>query len=265
MREETGLVRRFKAGKATVQIYRSRQKMGEAAAEAVGKKAIELVAKKGKASMVFASAPSQEEFLAALAKTDGIEWTRIAAFHLDEYIGLPSDAPQTFGKFLKDRLFDKVRPGRVYYLDGNAKNLEEEAQRYTELLEKSGLEIACVGIGENGHLAFNDPHVADFNDPLTVKVVELDAVCRQQQVNDGCFASIDEVPKRALTLTMPTIFNADHIFCIVPAKSKAEAVRKTVYGPISTSCPASVIRKHKDAMLFLDTGSAALLNWSPLF
>jgi len=260
MCEEIGLVRRLKAGKATVQIYRSRQKMGEAAAEAVGKKAIDLVAKKGRASIVFASAPSQEEFLAALAKIDGIEWPRITAFHLDEYIGLPSDAPQAFGKFLKDRLFDRVKLGRVYYLDGNAKNLEEEAQRYTELLEKNGLDIACVGIGENGHLAFNDPHVADFDDPLTVKVVELDEVCRQQQVNDGCFSSIDRVPKRALTLTMPTIFDADYIFCIVPAKSKAEAVRKTVYGPISTSCPASIIRRHENAILFLDTDSAALLK-----
>jgi len=255
-----GLVRRFKAGKVTVLIYRDRQRMGEAAAKAVGEKAKELIAKKDRISMVFASAPSQEEFLATLAKMDGIEWSKITAFHLDEYIGLPSDAPQAFGKFLKDRLFDKTKPRRVYYINGNAKNLEEEALRYTKLLKKNGVDITCVGIGENGHLAFNDPGVADFNDPLTVKVVELDEVCRQQQVNDGCFASIDQVPKRALTLTMPTILNADHIFCIVPARSKAEVVRKTVTGPISTSCPASIIRKHKSAILFLDLDSAALLK-----
>ena len=258
--KDTGLVRKFKAGEATVMIYRGRQRMGEAAAKAAGEKAMEIIAKKGRASMVFASAPSQEEFLAALAKMEGIEWSMVTAFHLDEYIGLPSDAPQAFGKFLRDRLFEKVKPGRVYYLNGNAVNLEEEAQRYTELLKENGLDIACVGIGENGHLAFNDPHVADFNDPLTVKVVELDEVCRQQQVNDGCFDSIEKVPRRALTLTMPTIFNADHIFAIVPAKSKAEAVRKTVHGPVSTSCPASIIRKHRNAMLFLDPDSAALLK-----
>lgn len=260
MDEDVGLIRKFKAGKATVLIYRDRQKMGKAAAEAVGKKAVELIDKKDKISMVFASAPSQEEFLAELTKIDGIKWSKIIAFHLDEYIGLPSDAPQVFGKFLKDRLFDKVKPGKVYYLNGNARNLDEEALRYSELLKKSGIDIACLGVGENGHLAFNDPHVADFSDPLTVKVVELDEVCRQQQVNDGCFARIDLVPKRALTLTMPTMFNADFISCVVPAKSKAEAVRKTVHGPISTSCPASIIRKHKNAILFLDTDSAALLK-----
>jgi glucosamine-6-phosphate deaminase len=260
MGADVGLVRKFKAGKARVLIYRDRQKMGKAAAEAIGKKAIELIDKKDKISLVFASAPSQEEFLADLSKMGGINWSKIIAFHLDEYVGLPSDAPQAFGKFLKDRLFDKVKPGRVYYLNGNAKNLDEEALRYTKLLQKNGIDIACLGIGENGHLAFNDPHVADFNDPLTVKVVELDEVCRQQQVHDGCFASIDLVPKRALTLTMPTIFNADYISCVVPAKSKAEAVRKTVYGPISTSCPASTIRKHKDATLFLDMNSADLLK-----
>ncbi|MDH5770253.1 MAG: glucosamine-6-phosphate deaminase [Candidatus Bathyarchaeota archaeon] len=260
MGADVGLVRKFKAGKATVLIYSDRQKMGKAAAEAVGKKAIELIDKKDKISMVFASAPSQEEFLAELTKMDKIEWSKILAFHLDEYIGLPSDAPQAFGKFLKDRLFDKVKPGKVYYLKGNAGNLDEEAFRYSELLKKTGIDIACLGIGENGHLAFNDPHVADFNDPLTVKVVELDEVCRQQQVNDGCFANIDLVPKRALTLTMPTMFNADFISCVVPAKSKAEAVRKTVHGPISPSCPASIIRNHKDATLFLDMDSAAFLK-----
>jgi len=252
-------VRQFKAGKATVKVYQNREKMGEAAAKAAGEKMIEIIAKKGRVSVVFASAPSQEEFLANLAVIGGIDWSRVGTFHLDEYVGLLGDAEQAFGRFLKDRLFDKVKPGRVYYMNGNAENLEGECQRYTKLLEEEGLEIACIGIGENGHWAFNDPHVADFNDPLTVKVVELDETSRRQQVHDGCFPSLDEVPRRAITMTMPAIFKANHIFCVVPAKSKAEAVKKTVYGPILTSCPASIIRKHKNAILFLDLDSSSLL------
>ena len=259
MDEEEGLVREFKAGKLTVKIFKDRQSMGEAAARAVGKKMKEIISEKGRVSIVFASAPSQEEFLASLVKLEGIEWPKVIAFHLDEYIGIPSDAPQSFRKFLRDRLFSKVDVGEVHYLNGDAEDIEEEARRYAELLKKYGLDIACVGIGENGHLAFNDPHVADFNDPLMVKVVELDEVCRRQQVHDGCFATLEEVPRKALTLTMPTIFNAKYIFAVVPAPSKAEAVRKTVYGPISTSCPASILRKHDNAILFLDRDSASLL------
>lgn len=259
MDENSGLVRKFKADKVVVKIYRDRRSMGDAAARAVGKKAIDIIAKKGRVSMVFASAPSQEEFLAALARMEGIEWSRVVAFHLDEYIDLPSDAPQSFGKFLRDLLFNKVKLGSVHFVNGNAKDSYKEAQRYANLLKENGLDIACVGIGENGHLAFNDPHAADFNDPLMVKVVELDEVCRQQQVNDGCFASMDQVPRRALTLTMPAIFNADHIFAVVPASSKAEAVKMTLYGSVSTSCPASILRRHENAILFLDQDSAALL------
>jgi len=258
--EDTGLVRHFKAGKATVKVYRNRRRMGEAAARAAEEKMMEIIAKKGRVSVVFASAPSQEEFLANLAAMGGIDWSRVRAFHLDEYVGLPGDAKQAFGRFLKDRLFDKVKPGRVYYMNGNAEDLEGECRRYTKLLEAEGLDIGCIGIGENGHWAFNDPHVADFNDPLTVKVVELDETSRRQQVHDGVFPSLDEVPRRAITMTMPAIFRANHIFCIVPAKSKAEVVKRTVCGPISTSCPASIIRKHKSATLFLDMDSASLLG-----
>ena len=233
--------------------------MGDAAAQVVAEKMREVIAEKGTVSMVFAAAPSQEEFLAALRRTENIDWSRVVAFHLDEYVGISADAPQSFRRFLRERLFDKVKIGKVYYLNGDAEDLEAEAERYAGLLKEYGLDIACVGIGENGHLAFNDPHVADFNDPLMVKVVELDEVCRWQQVHDGCFPSIDLVPKRAITLTMPTIFNADFISAVVPAPSKAEAVKKTVYGPISTSCPASILRKHKNAILFLDVDSASLL------
>jgi len=254
-----GLIKEFKAGELAVRIYENRQFMGEAAAKVVAEKMRKVIARKGMVSMVFAAAPSQEEFLAALRSMKNLEWHKVIAFHLDEYVGITSDLPQSFRKFLKDRLFDKVDIGKVYLINGDAEDLKKEAERYSNLLRKYGLDIACVGIGENGHLAFNDPHVADFNDPLMVKVVELDEVCRWQQVHDGCFPSIELVPKKAITLTMPTIFNADFISAVVPASSKAEAVKKTVYGPISTSCPASILRKHKDAILFLDRDSASLL------
>jgi len=259
MDEDDDLIRELRVENISVKIYRNRQSMGDAAAKAVAQRIARTISRKGQVSMVFAAAPSQEEFLASLAKTDGINWPKAIAFHLDEYIGLPSEAPQSFGRFLRDRLFNKVNIGEVCYIDGNAGDIESEARRYSELIEKRGLDIACLGIGENGHLAFNDPHVANFNDPLMVKTVELDEVSRAQQVHDGCFGSLDQVPKKALTLTMPTILNADQISVVVPASSKADAVKKTLHGPISTACPASILRKHKDVILYLDRNSAALI------
>jgi len=259
MVKEEGLVREFKAGEALVKVYRDRQSMGKAAARTVGEKMKKFISEKGEVSMVFASAPSQEEFLAELARIKGIDWSKVIAFHLDEYVGLPSDAPQAFGEFLRRRLFNKVNPRRVYYLNGNAEDLEEEARRYGELLKRYELDIACIGIGENGHIAFNDPHVADFNDPLMVKIVELDEVSRQQQVNDGCFASIEQVPQKALTITIPVIMSAKFISVVVPAKSKAQAIKRTIQGSISEECPASILRTHENTVMFLDMDSASLI------
>jgi glucosamine-6-phosphate deaminase len=211
-------------------------------------------------SIVFASAPSQNEFLEELSQIPGIHWSKVTAFHLDEYIGLPSQAPESFGHFLRVKLFENVRPGNVHYLNGMAEDLEAECQRYAALLRAHPLDIACIGIGENGHLAFNDPPFADFQDPLRVKIVELDDVSRQQQVHDGCFKSLEQVPQKAITLTLPAILSAKFIYCIVPAHSKAEAVTRTLDGPISTSCPASILRTRPGAVLFLDTDSARLIK-----
>jgi glucosamine-6-phosphate deaminase len=152
-----------------------------------------------------------------------------------------------------------VSPAKTYYINGLAENIQNEIERYANLIKKYGIDIACVGIGENGHLAFNDPHVADFNDPLIIKTVELDEISRQQQVNDGCFENLSQVPKKALTLTMSTIFSSDYIIAVVPAKQKAVAVKETIYGEISVKCPASILRKHKNAFIFLDTESASLI------
>ncbi|MEO0331852.1 MAG: glucosamine-6-phosphate deaminase, partial [Bacteroidota bacterium] len=205
--------------------------------------------------MIFAAAPSQNEMLEYLAQSDQINWSRITAFHMDEYIGLPVDAPQRFANFLKEKLFDRVTLRAVHLIEGND-NPTQECQRYADLLVEKPIDIVCLGIGENGHIAFNDPPVADFEDPQMVKVVDLDARCRQQQVNDGCFASLDTVPTQAITLTIPMLMSGKYLYCVVPGSTKREAVDNTLNGPISTDCPASILRTHQDCQLYLDTESA---------
>jgi glucosamine-6-phosphate deaminase len=184
----------------------------------------------------------------------------VTVFHLDEYVGLSNEAPESFGYFLREKLFEKVHPGNVYYLNGMAGDLETECKRYADLLKEHPLDVACIGIGENGHLAFNDPPFADFQDPLIVKIVEIGLISRQQQVHDGCFKNLQEVPQRAITLTISAILSAKFIYCMVPAHSKAEAVRRTLQEPISTDCPASILRKCENAILFLDNDSAKLVG-----
>ncbi len=235
----------------TVRIYDNRTELGRAAGQAVAGRLRELLRTKD-VSVVFASAPSQDEFLAELR--------RVTAFHLDEYIGLKPSAPQAFAQFLRDRLLDHVRPGKFHPLDGLAADLDAECRRYEALLRASPPDIACLGIGENGHLAFNDPPIADFNDPSWVKVVDLDPTSRRQQVNDGCFRTLDEVPTQALTLTLPAIFAAQSIYCMVPGERKADAVYQALAGPISTACPASGLRRHSSVNLFLDADSAHRLG-----
>lgn len=250
----------FKVDYLDVKIYETRELMGISAAGEVSGRIRGVLARKGSANIVFAAAPSQKEFLTVLRSTLGLDWSRVNAFHLDEYLGLPEEAPQRFGRFLKDILFDWVQPGKVYYLNGNASDFQEECQRYTRLVAENHIDIACIGIGENGHLAFNDPPVADFQDPHCVKVVELDERCRLQQVHDGCFAVLEEVPTHALTMTVPAIMSAEWIYCIVPGLTKQEAVKKALEGPISTACPASILRRHPHAMLFLDKQAAFTLR-----
>jgi len=250
----------FKAKKLKVRVFRDRIAMGRAAGWAVASKMEETLKKKD-LTMVFAAAPSQNEFLEELSQSPGVDWKRVTAFHLDEYVGLPNTAPQNFGQYLRKQLFDKVRPWKIHYLNGMVEDPEVECDRYGALIKGYPFDIACIGIGENGHLAFNDPPVADFNDPKPVKVVELDLTSRQQQVNDGCFRTLEEVPKKAMTLTLPAIFSAKYIYCMVPGPAKANAVEKTLQGPIATACPASILRKHRNATLFLDQDSAKLIDF----
>jgi len=220
-----------------------------------------LLSQQPELNMIFGAAPSQNEFLEALCAEKDIAWERINAFHMDEYLKLPADAPQTFGYFLKERIFDKLPFRSVNYLDGNNPDPEQECERYASLLRQYPVDIVCLGIGENGHIAFNDPHVAFFNDPQSVKIVDLDEACRKQQVNDGCFATLEDVPTHALTLTIPALMNGKYLFCMVPSIRKAWAVFHTLTDPISEVIPATRLREHDNATLYIDADSAGMLSF----
>ncbi len=250
------MLKEFKKDNLNVKIFATRAEMGVYAAAEAKAEILRLLSQQDEIRMIFAAAPSQNEFLAALTADKSIDFSRINAFHMDEYIGLNKDAPQGFGNFLRDRLFSKAPFKSVAYLNGQAADPQAECRRYAELLAQKPIDIVCMGIGENGHIAFNDPPVADFDDPLAVKVVKLDEICRNQQVNDGCFDSIDKVPTHALSLTIPRLTSTASIFCIVPAPTKANAVKATLDGDISTACPASILRRHANATLYLDADSA---------
>ncbi|MBO7297780.1 MAG: glucosamine-6-phosphate deaminase [Clostridia bacterium] len=249
----------FKKDKLTVEIYEKRTLMGEAAARDIKAKIAELLAGKQEINIIFAAAPSQNDVLKALVEDKEIEWNRVNAYHMDDYIGLDKDAPQGFGNFLKAHIFGLVPFKSVNYIDITTTNPEQEAERYGKLLQENPTDIVIMGIGENGHIAFNDPPVADFKDEKWVKPVKLDEICRQQQVNDGCFSCIDDVPTHAMTLTVPTLVRAPYLFCIVPAPTKAKAVYETLNGSIDEHCPASVLRTHENAKLYLDNESSKLL------
>lgn len=250
-----GIIKNFKADKLNVAIYETRNDLGVAAAKDAADKMKELLKEKDEISVVFAAAPSQNEFLEALIKDKEIEWNRVNAFHMDEYVGIEKDAPQAFSNFLKRMIFELVEFKNINYIDVSAKDPEKESARYAALLSEKPLDIICMGIGENGHIAFNDPPVADFNDDKLVKVVELDQVCRQQQVNDGCFAKLEDVPIHALTLTIPALMGGKYIYCMVPGDTKTWAVTATVKDEISTACPATILRTHDNATLYVDKDS----------
>ncbi len=250
------IIKEIQVGKLKVKVYKTRKDMGETSAMDMAVKLKLLLKKKDEVNIIFAAAPSQNEFLETLIEIKGIEWNKVNAFHMDEYIGLDEKAPQGFGNFLRDRIFGKVGFKTVNYLNGNAENPKEECIRYANLLKKFPVDIVCMGIGENGHIAFNDPYAALFDDPELVKIVELDEKCRQQQVNDGCFDHFDDVPTHALTLTIPALTAGSCLYCMVPGKTKAEAVTRTIKGGVDQSCPASILKVHDHAVLYLEKDSA---------
>jgi glucosamine-6-phosphate deaminase len=252
-------IQELTANELKVKVHETRLQMGASAAADVAKKIRELLATQPFVTIVFAAAPSQDEFLSYLALEKDVDWSRVNAFHMDEYIGLNEKAPQSFGQFLKQRIFDKVSFHEVYYLNGAAGDVFEECQRYSNLLQHYSIDIVCMGIGENAHIAFNDPHVANFKDPLLVKVVDLDIVSRMQQVHDDCFNQIDDVPTSAITLTVPALFGAHFIYCIVPGSHKAQAVDHTLHSEVNERYPSTVLRNHANATLYLDKDSAVKL------
>lgn len=249
----------FKKDHLQVKIYNSRSEMGRNAAEDAACYLKMLLSSKEEVNVIFAAAPSQNEFLEALSLAE-IDWGRVNAFHMDEYIGLDPAAPQGFGNFLRKAIFDKVPFKSVHYIENGEDTSEKTCRRYTDLLEKYKTDVVFMGIGENGHIAFNDPHVADFNDEKSVKIVSLDEKCRMQQVHDGCFESIDHVPTHAITITIPALMSAERKFCIVPASTKAKAVYDTINGDIREKCPATVLRVSGGATLYLDDESSSLLK-----
>jgi glucosamine-6-phosphate deaminase len=242
------------ADRLFVKSFLSRQQMGAAAAVDIAAELRARLARQSGVRMIFAAAPSQSDVLDALVAAPGIEWNRVTAFHMDEYVGLRSAAPERFAQWLDRHLFSRLPFASVHAITPEP-SPEAAAKAYAEALSAAPIDIVCLGIGVNGHIAFNDPPVADFNDPLDVKLVELDEVCRQQQVDDDCFPRLQDVPEKALTLTIPRLLRADRLFCVVPGAFKRDAIRKTLSGPIATDCPASILRTHPNCTLYLDAES----------
>lgn len=250
----------FAVERLAVSVYPNRREAGLAAAAEASATIRAAIEKDGSAAVVFAAAPSQSEFLAQLRADSSIDWRRVTAFHLDEYAGLSAAHPASFRRFLRKRLMDYVPLAAFHELAGDAPDLAAEADRYQRLLAEQPPVLAALGIGENGHVAFIDPGECDFHDPRDVRIVHLDDVCRLQQVHDGCFDRVEDVPRRALSLTIPFFLRTPHAVVTVPGAPKARAVHDALEGPVAPRCPASILRRHAGAVLFLDADSASLLH-----
>ena len=249
---------RIQPSALSVQLLSSRAELGRTAGRDIADAIRKAVADQGTARVVFAAAPSQSETLESLQAAPDVDWSRVDAFHMDEYVGLATGAPERFALWLRRNLFDRL-PFRSVQLIDPGPDPDREAARYADLLAQGPIDVVVLGIGVNGHVAFNDPPVADFADPVLVKVVELDEDCRRQQVDDDCFTRIEDVPARAVTLTVPALLSGRRLFCVVPGASKAAAVRATLAEPLSTAWPSTVLREHPDCTLYLEPASASLL------
>jgi glucosamine-6-phosphate deaminase len=242
-----------------VEVCPTAAAMAEEAADAAAGAIQHAIGTRGEANVMLATGNSQLAFLAELVQIPGISWDRVRAFHMDEYVGLAPSHPASFQRYMRERVAAQVPFQAFHYLTGDTGNAEAEARRYASLLQAHPLDLTCAGIGENGHLAFNDPPVADFDDPCDVKVIELEPVSRQQQVGEGHFSTMAEVPTHAITVTIPALLRAARVLVIVPESRKAQPVRDALYGPVSTACPASILRRTAHATLYLDDASSALL------
>jgi glucosamine-6-phosphate deaminase len=249
----------FNAEQLAVEIYADAVGMGRAAAAAVAPVIKKAIDEKGEARVILATGNSQFSFIEALVNEHDIPWDKVTGFHMDEYVGIDENHPASFRRWMKERVVATAHPKAFNFLQGDAPDPEAECERYASLLKEKPIDVTCMGIGENGHVAFNDPPVADFNDPKTVKVVDLDEACKKQQVGEGHFPSMDSVPTQALSLTIPTLLSAGNVFVMVPDSRKSEAVYNAINGPIATSCPASILRQQAHARLYLDKAAAERL------
>lgn len=250
----------FKVDALPVEVYGSREDMSRAVASEVHAHLLKVIQKNGSARAILATGNSQIRFLQELVGMGGVDWSKVTLFHMDEYLGLPGDHTASFRRYMRERVESLVHPRAFHYLEGDAPQPIAECDRYTRLLQEAPIDLCCLGIGENGHLAFNDPPVADLTDPLLVKIVKLDDACKMQQVKEGHFPSLESVPPYAITLTLTALCAAARMICIAPETRKAVPVKTALHGPISASCPASILRRQPQATLYLDTDSAKLLS-----
>jgi glucosamine-6-phosphate deaminase len=260
MSSEIQEVEHLKSGTMKVQIYRSSRAAGFAAAQATAETLKELGRLHDSINVIFATGASQFDTLDALTSIQNLPWNRVHGFHLDEYVGIDPNHPASFRRYLREKLTQKVRMKEFSEIDGSSPDPEQICRTYAEKLGVANPQLCLLGIGENGHLAFNDPSVADFHDPLDVKVACLDMVCRQQQAAEGWFPSFEKVPDCAITLTIPTVFRVPKLIVSVPGSRKAAIMRRVLEGPISTECPASILHTHPDVTIYLDVDSAAELD-----
>jgi glucosamine-6-phosphate deaminase len=244
----------------TIDIYSTRRHTAEAAAHAAAIALRVCIGRQGHARIMVGTGNSQLEMIGFLARERDIDWSKVDAFHLDEYVGLPADHPSSFRYWIRHQFVQQVRPRSISYIEGDAADIGAMTQAYSRQLLVAPIDIAFVGIGENGHIAFNDPHIADFNDPLVVKRVALDDVCRRQQVGEGHFPDLDSVPKEAITVTCSGLFRAARWICCVPDQRKANAIKQSLEGPLTTKCPGSLVKQHPSAAVYLDAESASLLS-----
>ncbi|QSJ16139.1 glucosamine-6-phosphate deaminase [Nostoc sp. UHCC 0702] len=247
----------FSVDHLKVQIYNSEAEMAQDVAEIARKYLQDVLERQDTAAVLLATGNSQLKFLDALIALGDVDWSRIILFHLDEYLGITADHAASFRRYMRERVEKRVFPQQFHYIEGDALQPLAECDRYTKLLQAQSIDLCCLGVGENGHLAFNDPAVANFQDPYSVKLVKLDAINRQQQVNTGHFPNLNSVPQYAFTVTLPLICSAKKILCLAPEKRKAQVVKEILQGSITTKYPASILRQQSQATLFLDVNSAS--------
>lgn len=250
----------FKVDDLNVRVFSSQAELSTDVAQIVRDHFAGTIARQGSAAAIMATGNSQIQFLDKLVALGGVDWSKVTLFHMDEYLGIPGDHPASFRRYMRERVEARAKPGRFHYLAGDVDLPLDECARYTSLLKAQPIDLCCLGVGENGHLAFNDPPVARFDDPHWVKLVKLDDACKWQQVNEGHFPSLEAVPPYAFTLTIPALLSAKKIICVAPEKRKAKPVKAMLEGPIATDCPASILRQQAHATLFLDRDSISLLK-----